>query len=375
MVWPRAKMASCSAPAYFPPELIPEVARWLTSLQDFFALRASCRAYRAALPLTPSNLASQAPLLLVYPDRDQATESSALYHLPLRRLLRFRLPRARQDSSSSFFSLGCRVVICDYMRDLNRRELRMVHLLTGEQTRLPSPAAAYPAFILSGDLIVNWGYFGDTIQSYRLGAADWSVASIREHYKYKCSCQCFKKNNKYKLDGMVCVNGTIYVLVSNSLLDSPVYHLAVVELSDDRNSAGLVVLGELHPGTLELPVDTELYVYLAECRGELILIVIMEDNPRVYRVFEWKSGEGEWVRITSLGGCALFFASEYFVGCLGPDHPGIRKDCIYVNEEGLWSEYSSVDGSFRQSDAVYPEGKLQETFTESSSVWVFPSMC
>ena len=41
------------------------VARCLTNLQDFFALRAVCRTYRALLPLTSSNLASQAPLLLV----------------------------------------------------------------------------------------------------------------------------------------------------------------------------------------------------------------------------------------------------------------------------------------------------------------------
>ncbi|CAO2170093.1 unnamed protein product [Urochloa humidicola] len=50
--------ATASSP-YIPPDVIPEIAKRLTSLQDFFALRAACRAYRAALPLTPSNLASR----------------------------------------------------------------------------------------------------------------------------------------------------------------------------------------------------------------------------------------------------------------------------------------------------------------------------
>ncbi|CAO2200433.1 unnamed protein product [Urochloa humidicola] len=39
---------------YFPPELIPEVAKRLTNLQDFFALRAGCRTYRGRPP--PSDL-------------------------------------------------------------------------------------------------------------------------------------------------------------------------------------------------------------------------------------------------------------------------------------------------------------------------------
>jgi hypothetical protein len=365
-------MASCSAPApaaaaaaaYLPPELILDVARRLTSLQDFFALRASCSAYRAALPLTPSNLASQAPLLLLVPDRDdQATESPALYDLPLRRRLRFRLPRARQDGTSSFYSLGCcRILICEHLRDPSRHELRMVHLLTGEETRIPStsPVGSFTRFILSGDLLLSWAYFGTTIQSLRLGDANWSVASVR-----KC----------YDLEGMVCVNGTIYVLVSTMMCGTAFHHIAVVELSDNRKPEKLVFPCALqpHPQALELPVGAELSLYAAECCGELILIAIVEYNPMVYRVFKWKSGEDEWVRITSLGGCALFFAGSCFVGCLGPDHPGIRKDCIYFDGEGGWSEYSSVDGSFRQSDVVHLEGKLRETF-RASSAWVFPSI-
>ena len=82
-----AAAAAAAAASYFPPELIPEVARRLTNLQDLFALRAVCRTYRALLPLTSSNLASQAPLLLV-PLEDG---SKALFHPTLRLIHRFCL--------------------------------------------------------------------------------------------------------------------------------------------------------------------------------------------------------------------------------------------------------------------------------------------
>jgi hypothetical protein len=47
----------------------------------------------------------------------------------------------------------------------------MVHLLTGEQTRLPSLVGGFNRFVLSGDLLVTWCYFGDTIEFCLLGDA------------------------------------------------------------------------------------------------------------------------------------------------------------------------------------------------------------
>jgi hypothetical protein len=75
------------------------------------------------------------------------------------------------------------------------------------------------------------------------------------------------------------------------------HHIAVVELSDNRNPEKLVFPRALqpHPQALELPVGTELSLYAAECCGELILIVIVEYNPMVYHVFKWKSGERNWL--------------------------------------------------------------------------------
>ncbi|RLM62291.1 hypothetical protein C2845_PM14G21540 [Panicum miliaceum] len=89
----------------FPPDLLREIARRLTSLQEFFALRALCR---AALPVTPPNLASQAPLLLV---PDAAAASHAL--LDIRRgFLRFRLTRSHlTGETADIHSLGCRVAV------------------------------------------------------------------------------------------------------------------------------------------------------------------------------------------------------------------------------------------------------------------------
>ncbi|CAL5013951.1 unnamed protein product [Urochloa decumbens] len=353
----RSPPATASSP-YIPPDLIPEIAKRLTSLQDFFALRAACGAYRAALPLTPSNLASQAPLLLLAPDQD--FEPAALFHLPLRRRLRFRLPRARPGRPIDFFTLGCRVAIRDSSWYRSGHELRIVHLLTSAQTRLPNPRDHFSSILLSGDLVVTWTLLGRTIQYCRLGAADSRVASI---------------SKRYLLEGLIFVGGTLYALVTpDSEREGEVFRLTVLKLSDDRNVAKLVFIGEeFDARTLHLPDDTELYLYLAECRGELILISTAESDAGVYQVHQWKSGEAKWVRITSLGGCTLFFSNNTFAGCLGPDHPGIRKDCVYIEDEGLWCEYSLVDGSFRQSDVSCPGGALDEDFMPGG--WVFPSMC
>ncbi|OEL31236.1 hypothetical protein BAE44_0007750 [Dichanthelium oligosanthes] len=110
-----------------------------------------------------------------------------------------------------------------------------------------------------------------------------------------------------------------------SARENRVHHLAVVELSENSNLVGLVFIGgALDARTMSLP--------------------------------DWKSGEAKWVRITSLGGCVLFFHDYSFAGSIGPDHPGIRKDCMYFKVKCLWFEYSLVDGSCRQSDVVYPGG-------------------
>ena len=81
---PTTAAAAAGAP-YLPAELIPGIARHLTSLQDFFALRAACRAYRTALPASRAVLAAQPPHLLV---PHHQSPSLALLHLPRRRLLR-----------------------------------------------------------------------------------------------------------------------------------------------------------------------------------------------------------------------------------------------------------------------------------------------
>ncbi|KAL6845433.1 hypothetical protein ACP4OV_024928 [Aristida adscensionis] len=277
------------ASPYFPPEPIPEIASRLTSLQDFFALRAACRAYRDHLPLTPSNLASQAPLLLV-PHKD--TGSQALFHLR-RRILRFRLrvPLGIEHNyrDTSFHPLGCRVAIYDEMYQLSRRQLRIVHLLTGVETQLPSPPRCISRVLLSGDLVLAWWEFNRIIQYCRIDDSGWRVASMSE---------------PYLIEDLIFANGNLYALVT------PGYRLAVVKLQYSSGSVDLTFLGD--------------------CGGELMLISVWRLYLRVYHVFRWQ--EGKWARITSLGGFTLFLADYRFAGSLGPNHRGIRHDCIYFTE-------------------------------------------
>ncbi|CAO2200434.1 unnamed protein product [Urochloa humidicola] len=357
----RSPPATASLP-YFPPELIPEVARRLTSLQDFFALRAACRAYRAHLPLTSSNLSSQAPLIFV-PFED--TESHALFHPAIRRIHRFRFHRSplRSDDHyavTDFHSLGCRLAIYEITGLVSQPRvprdysLSIVNLFTGERTCLSSPPEHINRVLLYGDLILTWNYFDRVIRYCRHEAADWRVASII---------------GPHELHSLVCVNGVLYALVN------PGYILAVVELSENHNSVELVLLGgNLDASAVRMHEELPPQLHLAECCGELILISTMEFDPRVYHVFKWKFGEAKWERITSLGGCTLFLADDRFVGCLGPHHKGIRGDSIYITEftDGDWYEYSLDDGSFNRFVAEYPGGAVPKG--RSTPVWVLPSM-
>ena len=73
----------------------------------------------------------------------------------------------------------------------------------------------------------------------------------------------------YKLLDLICVNGILYALVF------PGYLLAAVELSEDKNSVELVLLG----GNLD--VESTPWLDLAQFCGELILIRTMKLDPRV----------------------------------------------------------------------------------------------
>ncbi|KAJ1269549.1 hypothetical protein BS78_07G220200, partial [Paspalum vaginatum] len=307
-------------------ELIPEVASRLTSLQDFFALRASCRAYRALLPLTSSNLASQAPLLLV----DIGSMPYALFHPTLRRIHRFD-------------PIGCRLAICEteYMLPRGpptRISFSILHLLTGERTCISSPPDRVSRVLLSGDLVLtlNWNP-PQAIQYCHLEAADWRVAAITQ---------------PYSLVDLLYVNGVLYARAVGDLG----CRLAVVELSENEGSVELVFLGGCW--------DDKPWARLAECCGELLLVDLVESKRRTM-----------WARVTSLGGCTLFVANDHFVGCLGPDHRGIRGDSIYIIEDnyGGWYEYCLLDGSFTGS---YPKCSRREAPSEIwAFTWVLPSMC
>ncbi|CAO2170067.1 unnamed protein product [Urochloa humidicola] len=167
------------------------------------------------------------------------------------------------------------------------------------------------------------------------------------------------KRLSYDLQHLILVKDTLYALVD------PGQRVATVELPDDNNSNVKLTF-------FESGFDTQVrkrVFSLAECCGELLL-VIFRGSEGLY-VLQWQSEEGKWVRITNLGGCTLFFADLCFSGYLGPDHPGIRGDCIYYSGSRLCFVFSLSDKSF-DGDATC---SLRKEPYRCPPLWVFPSMC
>ncbi|CAN6218466.1 unnamed protein product [Urochloa humidicola] len=338
--------ATCSPSP--PPDVVPDIASRLTSLEDFFALRASCRAYRALLPPSRGILASQSPLLLValFP-----SFTEALFHLSLRRLHRFRLPWAHHLSLSRrtlLYAHGYLVTATDHYP----ARLLLLHLFSGEQVRLPKVPAPFSRVILSDDLVaVLFRPGSPTVQHYHLGDALWRVA---------CT------DALHVIDDMLFVDGTLYALVNG-------LHLATVELSD--NSLELTFLG----GELDDESRPAGGMFrLGECGGEVLLISEDHTEVMVYHVFRWMSEEGKWASVTSLGRRTLFFNYDGFASCLRPDHPGVRGDCLYAADRrlGEWHEYCLADGTCDVRYAEYPGAPpLNNRSPARPPIWVFPSLC
>ncbi|VAH69194.1 unnamed protein product [Triticum turgidum subsp. durum] len=281
-----------------------------------------------------------------------ASALGALFHAPLRRMLRFRLPCTRlgrpDPSFTEFYSFGCRVAIKYPDGYGTGRELSICHLLTGERARLPDPPDLRYSeeVVFSGDLVVTFRKFYRVLYYCHIGDAQWREAWCDEGHQ---------------LYNLMFMKGTLYALIY------PDYRLAAVEL--DRNSVVLSFLGDR---MIVSTVNKCPKFWLAEGRGELLLIVRVECNPWVYHVFYLQSGSSKWMRTTSLGGCSLFFNFHGFAGCLGPDHPAVRRDCLYFTGcSGKWSEYSLVDGAYHEFVIDCP-GRTEHC---GSPVWVLPNIC
>uniref|UniRef100_N1R234 KIB1-4 beta-propeller domain-containing protein n=1 Tax=Aegilops tauschii TaxID=37682 RepID=N1R234_AEGTA len=214
--------SSSTNPTSSSPYFLPLVASRLTNLQDFFALRAACRTYRDLIPPSPANLASQAPLLL-FPR--MASASGALFHVPLRRILRFRLPCTRLGRPTKFHSFGCRVSTQDRAGYDTCRELRIRHLLTGERARLPDLPRPRDSeeVVFSGDLVVTFRKCCCVLYYCHIGDDHWQAV------------YCDVGHLPYDL---MFVKGTLYALIYNYSH----YRLAVVKLG--KNSAVLSFLGD-----------------------------------------------------------------------------------------------------------------------------------
>jgi hypothetical protein len=340
--------ASAATPS-LPLDLLPDIASRLTSLEDFFSLRASCRAYRALLPASPKLLAAQAPLLLVslYP-----SFAEALYHPHLRRLHRFRLPWGHHlppSRQTLLYAHGFLVTATTAAAQYPPR-LLLLHLFTGEQQRLPKIPAPFSRVILSGDLLAVLFLPGRrTIQHCHPGDALWRVATADAPHVF---------------DDLIFVGGTLYALIR--------LRLAIVELSE--SSLDLSFLGGEYDEE-NMPAGERFM--LGECKGEVLLISEEHTETVVYRVFRWASVEGKWVTTTSLGGRTLFLGFNGFAACVGPDFPEIRGDCIYAagRRLGEWYEYSLVNAT---CDVCYAEYAGAPPLNSNSPlrppVWVFPSL-
>ncbi|KAM3392716.1 hypothetical protein ACQJBY_013723 [Aegilops geniculata] len=345
---------------YIPAELVPDIAKHLTSLHDFFALRAGCRAYRAALPNCRALLANQPPHLLVPHTADPslplfkvlepgcAAFSLALFHVPDRRLLRFRarLPFAR--TGGVLTSDGARVAAVDGATG----EILVTDLLSGAQARLPRPPLEYSRVILSGGYVFAPARGRTEIQYCSLWYAHWAVASY---------------GGDFEIQDWRIVNGALYGLL-------PSCGLVMASLPKDNTMELWMLGGEFDEDLEETLKETVGGSLLGECGGEPLLICKVGRIDPEYKIFRWDFNVGKWVMTTSLGGRTLFIGYDDFVACLGPDVPGIRADCVYgsLPWSGGWSEYSLVDGTCKCFPAQYP-GEPGVGFGRPQ-VWVLPSL-
>ncbi|KAJ1278851.1 hypothetical protein BS78_04G111100 [Paspalum vaginatum] len=342
----KGRRLAAAAP-YLPAELIPDIARHLTTLQDFFALRAACRSYRAALPPSRAVLASQPPHLLV-PHHAPSPHSLALIHLQRRRLLRFRA-HSPPFPGAVVASDGARVVTFDRFA----RELHITHLLSGERVRVPDAPFLFSRAVLAGDLVIliapGW------VQYCRLGEGRWQEAYCRLGGR---------DGGLYMMVCMLAVNGVLYALLNTC-------HLAVAELMDNKVELKLLG-GEVGDHVRNAWMESKDFM-LGQCAGEPLLIFKVSIKPE-YKVFRWEPGEQKWVRTMSLGRRTLFMSGNGFDAWLGPDSPGIRGDCIYeaLPRAAGWSEYSLVDDTSELVTVDYQGAP--ELDAARKQVWVLPSL-
>jgi hypothetical protein len=344
------KRLAAAAP-YLPAELIPGIARHLTTLQDFFALRAACRSYRAALPPSRAVLASQPPHLLV-PHHASSPCSLALIHPPSRRILRFRAP-SHPFRSAVVASDGARVVTFDHFA----RELSVTHLLSGDQVRIPDAPFLFSRAVLAGDLVLliapGW------VQYCRLGDGRW-----REAYCRLGGCGGSLYGGLYMMVGMLAVNGVLYALLNTC-------QLAVAELMDNKVELKLLG-GEVSDHVRDAWMESKDFM-LGVCAGEPLLIFKVSVKPE-YKVFRWEPAEQRWVRAMTLGRRTLFMSGNGFDAWVGPDSPGIRGDCIYeaLPRAAGWSEYSLVDDTYELVTIDYQGAPDLDALRKQ--VWVLPSL-
>ncbi|XP_047065402.1 uncharacterized protein LOC124673351 [Lolium rigidum] len=362
---PDPPAADAADGPYIPAELIPDIAKHLTNLNDIFALRGGCRAYRAALPLSRDLLAAQPPCLLV---PHSATSPSlplfnllepgcpsfslALFHVPDRRLHRFRarLPFAR--TGGVLTSDGAQVVAVDAAA---AGEIIVTHLLYGAQARLPKPPLPHDRVILTGGHLFAPATGRTDVQCCSPWTSpQWTVASY---------------GGEHEIQDWHIVNGVLYGFLPTC---------GLVSASPSKDSSSSLDIwhhgGEFDPQVLLAMQESKGAPLLGDCGGEVLLIFKVGSIDPAYKIFRWDADELMWAAATSLGGRTLFIGFDDFAACIGPDVPGIRGDCVYASLPwaGGWSEYSMIDGTCKCFTAKYP-GEPGVGFARPQ-VWVLPSL-
>ncbi|CAM0907875.1 unnamed protein product [Alopecurus aequalis] len=360
-----AAPTGCADPAdggpYIPAELIPDIAKHLTSLNDIFGLRLCCRAYRAALPLCRGLLAAQPPCLLVPHSASPSLPlfhllepgcpafSLALFNLPQRRLHRFRARLPFSRAAGVLTSDGATVAALDDATG----EIILAHLLSGAQARIPKAPLPHGRVILTGGCVFAPAAGRTEIQFCSPWNAQWTVASY---------------GGDLEIQDWRIVNGALYGLL-------PTAGLVMASLPKGNSMELWQLGGELDIHIIQAMRDSRGGgMLLGDCGGELLLIFKVGAIDPAYKIFRWDANDAKWATATSLGGRTLFLGFDDFAACIGPDVLGIRGDCVYgsLPWAGGWSEYSLIDGTCKCVTAKYP-GEPGVGFRRPQ-VWVLPSL-
>lgn len=329
------------------PPLLLAVLRRLDSLEDFFAFRGVCRAWRSAAAPSVDSLAGQPPLLLLtrFP-----SYTEAFFDLPRRRLYRFPLPWCVHSRRSLAFAPGGHLVTATHSP---KSKILLWSIFTQSQIRLPTAPLPFRRVLLSSDpvtaghhcVVLLFSKGGSLIQYSRIGDSLWTI-----------------RDSDRSIEDMIFFrDGNLYALTATM-------QLLVADLSADLD------FHPLRDGCAPAPASVHYQQFLAEAGGDLL--VLCHRFPGGFDVFRWDFKSGRWVEALDLGGRAVFLGSTGFAGSIATGTGlGIRGDCIYYvgRRKDAWYVFSMEEQTIEVLSPDSPGLLKGESAMET--VWVLPSLC